>query len=335
MIPVKPHSPQISTWQSLWRSSIRDPKELLQVLGLQGFEGLLSPHAEQQFGMRVPRGFAAKMRYGDINDPLLRQVLPILDEQIQSPGFSFDAVGDLAARQQPGVLHKYHGRALLVSTGSCAINCRYCFRRHFPYTEETAAANQWQSAVAYLANDTSISELLLSGGDPLSLSTAKLNSLTQQLTPLKHIKRLRFHTRLPIVLPERIDDELIAWLRTLPYQLVFVVHANHGNELDSSVAQAVARVKQTGATVLNQSVLLKGVNDDAEILSTLSERLFDMGILPYYLHQLDRVQGATHFEVSLAEAKALHAELMRRLPGYLVPKLVQEIAGQAHKTPIF
>lgn len=335
MIPVKPHSPQINTWQSLWRSSIRDPKELLQVLGLQGFEGLLSAEAEQQFSLRVPRGFAAKMRYGDINDPLLRQVLPITDEQIQSPGFSIDAVGDLAARQQMGVLHKYHGRALLVTTGSCAINCRYCFRRHFPYAEQTAAANQWQSAVAYLANDTSISELLLSGGDPLSLSTTKLNSLTQQLSPLKHIKRLRFHTRLPIVLPERIDDEFIAWLRTLSYQLVFVVHTNHGNELDSSVAQAVARIKQTGATVLNQSVLLKGVNDDAEILSTLSERLFDMGILPYYLHQLDRVQGATHFEVPLPQAKALHAELMRRLPGYLVPKLVQEIVGQAHKTPIF
>ncbi len=334
MIPVKPHSPQISTWQSLWRSSIRDPKELLQVLGLQGFEGLLSAQAEQQFAMRVPRGFAAKMRYGDINDPLLRQVLPIIDEQIQSPDFSTDAVGDLAARQHAGVLHKYQGRALLVTTGSCAINCRYCFRRHFPYTEETAAANQWQSAVAYLANDTSISELLLSGGDPLSLSTTKLNSLTQQLVPLTHIKRLRFHTRLPIVLPERIDDEFIAWLRTLPYQLVFVVHANHANELDESVAQAVARIKQTGATVLNQSVLLKGVNDNTEALAQLSERLFECGILPYYLHQLDRVQGATHFEVPLAQAKALHAELMTCLPGYLVPKLVQEIAGQAHKTPI-
>jgi EF-P beta-lysylation protein EpmB len=335
MITVKPHSPQISTWQNLGRSSIRDPKELLQVLGLQGFEGLLSPQAEQQFGLRVPRGFAAKMRYGDINDPLLRQVLPILDEQFQSPGFNIDAVGDLAARQNTGVLHKYNGRALLVSTGSCAINCRYCFRRHFPYAEETAAANQWQSAIEYLANDTSISELLLSGGDPLSLSTAKLNSLTQQLAPLRHIKRLRFHTRLPIVLPERIDDEFITWLGTLPYQLVFVLHANHANELDASVAHAVARIKQTGATVLNQSVLLKGVNDDAEVLISLSERLFEIGILPYYLHQLDRVQGAAHFEVPLPQAKALHTKLMACLPGYLVPKLVQEIAGQANKTPIF
>ncbi len=335
MITVKPHSPQISSWQSLWRSSIRDPKELLQVLGLQGFEGLLSPDAEQQFSLRVPRGFAAKMRYGDINDPLLRQVLPVTDEQIQQQGFSTDAVGDLAARQHAGVLHKYHGRALLVATGSCAINCRYCFRRHFPYAEETAAANQWQSAISYLANDPTISEVLLSGGDPLSLSTAKLNALTQQLAPLTHIKRLRFHTRLPIVLPERIDEEFIAWLSALPYQLVFVLHANHANELDLSVAEAVARIKQTGATVLNQSVLLKGVNDSTQALADLSERLFESGILPYYLHQLDRVQGATHFEVPLERAKQLHCELMTRLPGYLVPKFVREIAGQAHKTPIF
>lgn len=334
MITVKPHSSQINTWQSLWRQSIRDPKELLQVLGLQGFAGKLSPQAEQQFGMRVPRGFVAKMRYGDINDPLLRQVLPLLDEQIQLPGFSRDAVGDLAARPLSGVLHKYHGRALLVTTGSCAINCRYCFRRHFPYAEETAAANQWQSAIAYLAEDTSISELLLSGGDPLSLSTAKLNALTQQLVPLTHIKRLRFHTRLPIVLPERIDEEFIAWLSALPYQLVFVLHANHANELDGAVAEAVRRIKGADATVLNQSVLLKGVNDDTATLVALSERLFACGILPYYLHQLDKVEGATHFEVPLAQAKRMHAAMMAQLPGYLVPKLVQEIAGQAHKSPI-
>lgn len=334
MITVKPHSPQISTWQSLWRQSIRDPKELLQVLGLQGFAGNLSPQAEQQFGMRVPRGFVAKMRYGDINDPLLRQVFPLLDEQIQLPGFSRDAVGDLAARPQSGVLHKYQGRALLVTTGSCAINCRYCFRRHFPYAEETAAANQWQSAIAYLAEDTSISELLLSGGDPLSLSTAKLNSLTEQLAALQHIKRLRFHTRLPIVLPERIDDEFVAWLKALPFQLVFVLHANHANELDVAVAEAVHRIKGAGATVLNQSVLLNGVNDHTAALVALSERLFACGILPYYLHQLDKVEGATHFEVPLAQAKRMHAEMMAQLPGYLVPKLVQEIAGQSHKTPI-
>jgi EF-P beta-lysylation protein EpmB len=335
MITVKPHSPQIATWQSLWRDSIRDPEELLELLGLQGFSGRISPQAQDQFALRVPRGFAAKMRMGDINDPLLRQVLPLHDELLQAPGFSLDAVGDMAARQMPGVLHKYQGRALLVTTGACAINCRYCFRRHFPYAEESAAANQWQQAIGYLTGDTSITELLLSGGDPLSLSTAKLRSLSDQLKPLTHIKRLRFHTRLPIVLPERVDAEFTDWLGSLPYQLVFVVHANHANELDGPVTSALRALGRTGATVLNQSVLLKGVNDSSEDLAALSERLFDAGVLPYYLHILDKVQGAAHFEVPVDRAKALMAELMARLPGYLVPKLVRELAGQPNKTPVY
>jgi EF-P beta-lysylation protein EpmB len=335
MITVKPHSPQIPTWQSLWRDSIRDPGELLELLGLQGFSDRISPLAQDQFALRVPRGFAAKMRTGDINDPLLRQVLPLHDELLQSPGYDLDAVGDMAARQMPGVLHKYRGRALLVTTGACAVNCRYCFRRHFPYAEESAAASQWQQAIGYLAEDRSISELLLSGGDPLSLSTAKLRTLSDQLKPLTHIKRLRFHTRLPIVLPERIDAEFTAWLESLPQQLVFVVHANHANELDGAVASALGRLARTGATLLNQSVLLKGVNDSSEALAALSERLFEAGVLPYYLHALDKVQGAAHFEVPVERAKAIMEELMARLPGYLVPKLVREIAGQPNKTPVY
>jgi EF-P beta-lysylation protein EpmB len=335
MITVKPHSPQIATWQSLWRDSIRDPEELLELLGLQGFSGRISHQAQGQFALRVPRGFAAKMRMGDINDPLLRQVLPLHDELLQAPGFSVDAVGDMAARQMPGVLHKYRGRALLVTTGACAINCRYCFRRHFPYAEESAAANQWQQAIGYLTEDRSISELLLSGGDPLSLSTAKLRALGDLLKPLTHIKRLRFHTRLPIVLPERIDAEFTAWLGSLPNRLVFVVHANHANELDGPVTSALRALGRAGATVLNQSVLLKGVNDSSEDLAALSERLFDAGVLPYYLHLLDKVQGAAHFEVPVDRAKTIMAELMARLPGYLVPKLVREIAGQPHKTPVY
>lgn len=323
------------SWQSLWRDSIRNPEELLELLGLQGFSGRISPQAQGQFALRVPRGFAAKMRMGDIDDPLLRQVLPLHDELLQTPGYDLDAVGDMAARQLPGVLHKYNGRALLVTTGSCAINCRYCFRRHFPYAEETAAAEQWRPAIGYLAGDTSITELLLSGGDPLSLSTGKLRSLSDQLKPLAHIKRLRFHTRLPIVLPERIDGEFTDWLQSLPYQLVFVVHANHANELDGAVTSALGKLARAGATLLNQSVLLNGVNDSSDALAALSERLFDAGVLPYYLHQLDRVQGAAHFEVPIERAKAIIVELMARLPGYLVPKLVQEIAGQPNKTPVF
>lgn len=334
MITVKPYSPQIDTWQNQWRNSIRDPHELLESLGLQGFERLLSAQAEQQFNLRVPRCFVAKMRYGDINDPLLRQVLPVLNEQIHAPGFSADAVGDMASQQKIGLLHKYHGRALLITTGACAINCRYCFRRHFPYAEQTATTNLWQQAIEYLANDESITELLLSGGDPLSLSTEKLKRLCEQLKSIKHIKRLRFHTRLPVVLPARIDDEFVKWLANLPFQCIFVIHANHPNELDDAFGAAIHQLKQAGATVLNQSVLLKGVNDDAEVLIQLSERLFTYGVLPYYLHSLDKVLGAAHFEVTIEHAQELLAELMKRLPGYLVPKLVQEIAGQTHKTPI-
>jgi EF-P beta-lysylation protein EpmB len=321
-------------WQSLWRDSIRDPLELLQILGLQAFSGRLSAAAQAGFAFRVPRGFAAKMRYGDPDDPLLRQVLPITEEDLQSPLHVLDAVGDMAARQAPGVLHKYAGRALLVSTGSCAIHCRYCFRRHFPYSEENAAARQWQAAIDYLRSHEDVGELLLSGGDPLSLSTAKLAALTDQLLSIPHLKRLRLHTRLPIVLPERIDEEFLQWLGGLPWQKIVVVHANHAQELDSPVCDALRQLRASGATVLNQSVLLKGVNDDAGVLSALSERLFEAGVLPYYLHQLDLVQGVGHFAVSDAEALAIHERLMAKLPGYLVPKLVREVPGEPNKTPL-
>ncbi len=323
------------SWQQQWRDSLRDPLELLEMLGLQAFSGRVSASAENAFGFRVPRAFAAKMRHGDINDPLLRQVLPIGEEERDAPGYAFDAVGDLAARQAPGVLHKYRGRALLIASGSCAVNCRYCFRRHFPYAEETAASEQWRSAVDYLKSDDSISEVLLSGGDPLSLSTAKLQALSEALRPLSHIRRLRIHTRLPVVLPDRIDAEFLAWLEALPWPCVVVIHANHGNELCDDVHAALARLKASGATVLNQSVLLAGVNDDVQVLADLSERLFACGVMPYYLHQLDAVKGAGHFAVADSTAVALHTSLMAALPGYLVPKLVRETAGEANKSPVY
>lgn len=321
-------------WQRLWRDSLRDPAELLRLLGLSGEIGRLSARARADFAFRVPRGFAAKMRHGDLDDPLLRQVLPLRDEELETPGYGIDAVGDLAARAGPGILHKYRGRALLVATGACAINCRYCFRRHFPYGEETAAAGQWQAAVDYLAQDDSIHEVLLSGGDPLSLSTVKLKALTDALAGIPHLRRLRIHSRLPVVLPERVDAELTDWLASLPWPVTVVVHANHGQELCADVAAAMARLRAAGCTLLNQSVLLAGVNDDPDALCALSERLFECGVLPYYLHQLDRVQGAAHFAVEDARALAMHRELMRRLPGYLVPKLVREIPGEPHKTPM-
>ncbi|HMB56001.1 MAG TPA: EF-P beta-lysylation protein EpmB [Arenimonas sp.] len=339
MITAQPLTPQAQavrreSWQALWRDAIRDPRELLSLLGLEALSASLSDAACAQFPLRVPRGFAARMRHGDRHDPLLRQVLPITDEDLLVPGFGLDAVGDIAARGATGLIHKYEGRALLIATGSCAIHCRYCFRRHFPYAEETAAANHWQSAVDYLRADPSISEVLLSGGDPLSLATGKLVELTDALKTLPQIRRLRLHTRLPVVLPERVDGELLAWLSSLPWPVVVVIHANHALELDDSVAAALAALRGRGVTLLNQAVLLRGVNDDIEVLAELSERLFALGVLPYYLHQLDRVAGTAHFEVDDDRALQLQQQLQDRLPGYLVPRLVREIAGAASKTPL-
>jgi EF-P beta-lysylation protein EpmB len=321
-------------WQQLWREAVTDPTELLALLGLSHRAGELLPAGDTGFTLRVPRGFVARMRAGDAADPLLLQVLPAAAELGEVPGFTRDAVGDLAARAAHGVLHKYDGRALLIATGSCAVHCRYCFRRHFSYADDTAAANRWSAALDYLRGDTSIRELILSGGDPLSLSTGKLAELTDALRAIPHIRRLRIHTRLPIVLPERVDAEFSAWLADLPLQKLVVLHANHGNEIDSDVAGACARLREAGASLLNQSVLLRDVNDGVTALVELSEKLMGAGVLPYYLHQLDRVQGAAHFAVDDARARALLEAMRTRLPGYLVPRLVREIAGEAAKTPL-
>jgi len=260
-------------------------------------------------------------------------VLPLVDEQEIVPGFDLDAVGDMDSRAQPGVLHKYQGRALLISTGSCAVHCRYCFRRHFPYSAETAASDRWRSAIEHLRSDTSIGEVLLSGGDPLSLATHRLKELTDALTEIPHIRRLRIHTRLPIVLPARVDSELCNWLACLRWPVAVVVHANHGNEIADDVRAALGDLRASGATLLNQSVLLRGVNDDVQVLAELSETLFESGVLPYYLHLLDRVQGAAHFDVPEQQAAVIERALRERLPGYLMPRWVREIAGEPYKTP--
>ena len=329
-----PPTPQSPRWQQLWREAVRDPRELLALLGLDPDAMGVSADAATQFPLRVPRGFVARMRHGDPADPLLRQVLPLDAEMQPMPGFSLDAVGDGAARTGHGVIQKYRGRALLVTTGSCAINCRYCFRRHFPYAEETAAAAGWREAVALIGADASIDEVILSGGDPLSLATPKLAELTGALAGFSHIRRLRIHTRLPVVLPERVDDALLDWLAGLPWPVTVVLHANHANEFDPSVDAAMARLRQAGATLLNQAVLLRGVNDSVDALAALSERGFEAGVLPYYLHQLDRVQGAAHFEIDDDSARALHAGLAARLSGYLVPRLVREVPGDSGKRPL-
>jgi EF-P beta-lysylation protein EpmB len=335
MITASPHRAQPRrSWQQLWRECVTDPRELLDLLDLDHLADHFLLNGESGFALRVPRGFIARMRRGDANDPLLLQVMPQAAELVETPGFTSDAVGDLAARAVAGVLHKYQGRALLIATGSCAVNCRYCFRRHFPYAGETAAASRWQEAIEHIRADTSIHEVILSGGDPLSLSTPKLAELTTALASIAHLKRIRIHTRLPVVLPERVDEDLGTWLRHLPWPVAVVLHANHANEIDSAVADACARLRASGVTVLNQSVLLRGVNDNVDALAALSERLFECGVIPYYLHQLDRVAGAAHFAVDDTIARALMDALRGRLSGYLVPLLVREIAGEPGKTPL-
>ncbi len=334
MIPANRVPAQPVRWQQLWRDAITDPLELLDRLGLADRAHELLPARDTGFALRVPRGFVARMVHGDPADPLLLQTLPSAAELVDVPGFVGDAVGDMAARATHGVLHKYHGRALLIATGSCAINCRYCFRRHFPYATETAAAHRWEHALAHLREDASIGEVILSGGDPLSLSTPKLRELTTALATIPHIRRLRIHSRLPVVLPERIDREFLDWLGAMPLQRVVVLHANHPNEIDAAVVAACHALHETGTTLLNQSVLLRGINDNVDTLAGLSESLFAAGVLPYYLHQLDRVAGTAHFEVAEAFARDLMDALRARLPGYLVPRWVREVAGAPAKVPL-
>lgn len=334
MIPGSAALRQVCLWQSALARAITDPAELLATVGL-GEEWLPAARsAARLFPLRVPRGFVARMRQGDPHDPLLRQVLPLAEEYLASGEFRIDPVGDLAAMVAPGVLHKYHGRVLLTVTGACAIHCRYCFRRHFPYADANPAVDQWCSALEYIAGDASIAEVILSGGDPLTLSDRRLAELTTRLEAIPHIRRLRLHTRLPIVLPERVNDELLDWLAGVKIKTVVVVHANHANEIDATVMSALTRLKATGAQLLNQSVLLRGVNDSADTLTALSEVLFEAGVVPYYLHLLDRVRGSAHFEVTDAGARQLMMELNRRLPGYLVPRLVREVSGAPFKIPM-
>jgi EF-P beta-lysylation protein EpmB len=319
-------------WQTALAQAITDPAELLNLLGLDTAWLPAARAAAALFPLRVPRGYVARMRRGDPDDPLLRQVLPLGAELNEVPGFGDDPVGDRRAMAAPGVLHKYARRVLLTATGACAIHCRYCFRRHYPYAEANAASHGWRPALDLIAADPTIEEVILSGGDPLTLSDRRLGDFATAAATIPHLRRLRIHTRLPIVLPERVDSNLLAWLRASRLKPVVVVHANHANEIGESVGQALAALADAGVVLLNQSVLLGGVNDSADVLAALSTALFDAGVMPYYLHLLDRVQGAAHFEVEEADAGVLMAQLRARLPGYLVPRLVREEAGAPAKT---
>lgn len=320
-----------AVWQRELSRSFTRPADLLEFLELPA--GLPVP-AGTHFPLRVPRGFAERMRKGDPRDPLFLQVWPQVQEAQDAPGFRQDAVGDLARLRPGGIIHKYQGRALVVATGACAVHCRYCFRRHFPYGKLLAARDHWRETLHELAADRSIHEVILSGGDPLSLPDEKLAEFAQALEFIPHLARLRLHTRQPIVLPERVDDGLLAWLRRGRLQKIIVLHVNHANELDDHVRAALSRLRALGLPLLNQSVLLRGVNDSVDALSELSEALFKTGVMPYYLHMLDRVQGAAHHEVPEDEARSLMRACAARLPGYLMPRLVREDAGAAAKTPV-
>lgn len=332
MITVKTPSRQVPAWQRELARAISDPAELLRELKLDPVLLPAARAAAVRFPLRVPRGFVARMARGDPNDPLLRQVLPLGAELEATPGFVTDPVGDRAAQAAPGVLHKYHGRALLIVTGACAAHCRYCFRREYPYAEAHAGVNEWRPALAYLAGDSSIREVILSGGDPLSLSDRRLGALLATLDQIPHLERLRIHSRQPIMLPERVDDGLLALLDQTRLRPVLVIHANHPREIDAAVRAALARLAAAGVTLLNQAVLLRGVNDSAAVLAELSETLFAVRVLPYYLHLLDPVRGVAHFDVNETEASAIMKTLRQRLPGYLAPRLMREQPGQPAKT---
>lgn len=335
MILAKGHRRQVSRWQQALAQAIRDPAELLEALALDPALLPAARAAAVRFPLRVPRRFVAKMRKGDPNDPLLRQILPLAAELTPVPGFVTDPVGDHAAQTVPGVLHKYHGRALLIVTGACAVHCRYCFRREFPYAEHSASLADWQSALAYLAGDATIREVILSGGDPLALADHRLSALLAALARIPHLQRVRIHSRFPVILPERIDEGLLSVLSGGRLRQVMVIHANHPREIDDELRIALRRLQAIGVTLLNQSVLLRGINDDPAILAELSETLFASGVLPYYLHLLDRVSGAAHYEVNETEASTIMATLRTRLPGYLLPQLVRELPGQPAKMPVY
>lgn len=345
MIPVSESSVQLpadkthensmeNSWQILLKESQISPEALIKELELPEtyLEGAKAGH--QLFSLRVPKPYRDRIQKGNPNDPLLMQVLPLQQEILDVPGYVQDPLEESESNPIPGLIHKYKSRVLLVGSGACAINCRYCFRRHFPYADNGLSNERIDQVVEYLQGQPAINEVILSGGDPLATPDSRLNHLIEKLAEVNHLKRLRIHTRLPVVIPQRITNELVEMLSESRFKVIWVLHINHANEIDTAIQNAVKQLKERGMTVLNQSVILKGVNDSVSALTQLSETLFDTGILPYYLHAFDPVQGASHFDVSDQEAIALWHELQKELPGFLVPKLVREEPGKASKTLI-
>lgn len=323
-------TPITVAWKRELAAAVRSSRELLHLLGLSQ----VAAPAEPDFPVLVPHSFLRRMEPGNPSDPLLLQVLPSESETVLVPGFTSDAVGDLTAKRAPGLIQKYHGRVLLIAAGACAIHCRYCFRRDYPYQDDPRLPEEWNEAVRVISEDRSVTEVILSGGDPLMLSDSRLESLCRRIDSIEHVERIRIHSRMPIVLPSRVTPDLLSLLTTLRAQPVFIVHANHGNEIVNDCSDTLRRIVGAGIPVLNQAVLLKHVNDTVDTLEQLSRQLVNLGVMPYYLNQLDRVTGTAHFEVEPHQGLALIAELAKRLPGYAVPRYVQEIAGQSGKTPV-
>lgn len=322
----------MSNWQQELAQGFSDSRTLLAYLGLEDLS--LETEAEQQFATKVPLGFVGRMRAGDPNDPLLLQVLASSQEMQEVSGFETDPLKEKKYNPLPGLIHKYQHRALLTLSGACAVHCRYCFRRHFPYDSNRPGKKGIQDIVLYLNSHPEINELIFSGGDPLLWNNHYYQYLLQALNECPALKVIRIHSRLPIVLPSRIESDWLELWAKYPWQKVMVTHANHANELDASVKRGIDALKKHDWLILNQSVLLKGVNDNSEALVELSKGLFLYGILPYYLHLLDPVQGAAHFQIDKKHALELYAQLQGRLSGYLLPRLAQEIPGRAHKTLI-
>ena len=322
------------SWQRSLAGAVRDAEVLISELRLPA--EFLEParRAAELFPLLVPRSFLARMEPANPRDPLLLQVLPLGAEFEEVPGYRADALEEADAHLAPGLLQKYAGRALLIAAGACAVHCRYCFRRHYPYGEEPRRLEDWEPAFQVIEGDSSLREILLSGGDPLMLTDERLAKLWSRLDQIPHLRRIRLHTRLPIVLPDRVTETFLNQLRTSRLTPIVVVHANHPREVAADCAESLKTLVRAGVTVLNQSVLLKNINDSADALTELSERLIGLGVMPYYLHQTDRVRGTAHFAVPDETARALIAELRRRLPGYAVPRLVREIPGEPHKMPL-
>ncbi|MDC8833046.1 EF-P beta-lysylation protein EpmB [Alteromonas gilva] len=329
----KKHITVEQNWQKELATGFTDPFSLLRYLNLDTTDFGSHAEARRLFPMRVPRFFASLMQKGNWQDPLLQQVLPVKQEFLSAPGFSADPLEEHATAT-PGLLHKYRSRVLLIVRGGCAVNCRYCFRRHFPYADNSLSKQELARNIDYIAAHPVIDEVILSGGDPLMAKDTHLAELANALSAIPHIKRLRIHSRLPVVMPSRLDTDFMRWFSAVPLQRVLVLHVNHANEISEQLVQRLRSLREAGVTLLNQAVLLKGINDDADTQQQLNETLFNAGVMPYYLHTLDKVQGSAHFDVPLQTAREIMAELIKRLPGFMVPKLVTEIGGQPGKTPI-